>query len=413
MKDRYDVIVVGGGASGMMAAGIAASRGKRVLLIEKNRKLGEKLSITGGGRCNIMNAEEDVRVLLSHFGDAAEFLRSPFAQFGLKESISFFESIGVPTVTEGRKRMFPVSQSAEDVTAKLFAYVKAKGVEIRVGLPVAKVYVGKDGIESVLVGGKELSSNTYIFATGGVSHPETGSTGDGFRWLKEAGHTVTEPTPTIVPLRTKEAWSKALAGTTIKDMRMTVSVNGAKRFKLAGDVLLTHFGVSGPLVLNAASRIADYLHEGEVTLSIDTRPQTDLGVLDKEIALAFDAGRNRILRNAFRSIAPEGTADAILSLLPDIDPEKKVHSVTKEERRRLAELLKTLPLTVSGLMGLNRAVVADGGVALSEVDTKTMRSKKCPNLFIIGDLLNIRRPTGGYSLQLCWTTGYVAGTSAS
>jgi predicted Rossmann fold flavoprotein len=194
---------------------------------------------------------------------------------------------------------------------------------------------------------------------------------------------------------------------------MTVSVNGAKRFKLSGDVLLTHFGVSGPLILNAAGRIADYLHEGEVTLSIDTRPQTDLGVLDKEITLAFDVGRNRNLRNAFRSIAPEGTADAILSLLPDIDPEKKVHSVTKEERRKLAELLKALPLTVSGLMGLNRAVVADGGVALSEVDTKTMRSKKCPNLFIIGDLLNIRRPTGGYSLQLCWTTGYVAGTSAS
>lgn len=412
MKERYDVIVVGGGAAGMMAAGVAASRGKWVLLVEKNRTLGQKLSITGGGRCNIMNAEEDVQALLAHFGSASDFLQSPFSKFGLKESIEFFNSIGVPTVTQARKRMFPVSEQAEDVTAKLYAYVKAQGVEIRVGLPVAKVYAGKDGIESVLVGGKEISADSYIFATGGVSHPETGSTGDGFRWLSDLGHTVVNPTPTIVPLRTKEAWSKTLAGTSIKNMRMTVFVNGTKRFKVSGDILLTHFGVSGPLVLNAAGRIADYLHEGEVTLSIDTRPETDLGILDKEIAAAFDTGRNRNLRNAFRGLAPEGTADAILSLLPDIDPEKKVHSVTKEERRSIAELLKALPLAVSGLMGMNRAVVADGGVSLMEVDTKSMRSKKCANLFIVGDLLNIRRPTGGYSLQLCWTTGYVAGVNA-
>ena len=412
MKDHYDVIVVGGGAAGMLAAGVAASRGRKTLLIEKNKKLGEKLSITGGGRCNIMNNEEDVRKLLAHFGNAAEFLQSPFAQFGLKESIIFFESIGVPTGTEARKRMFPVSQSAEDVTAKLYAYVKAQGVAIRAGLPVAKVYAGKEGIESVLVGGKEYSADSYIFATGGVSHPETGSTGDGFRWLRDLGHTVTDPTPTIVPLRTKESWSKGLAGTSIKNMRMTVSLNGERRFVLKGDVLLTHFGVSGPLILNAAGRVADLLHEGEVSLSIDTHPQTDLGILDKELAASFDAGRNRTLRNAFRVFAPEGTGDTLLTLLPDIDPEKKVHSVTKEERRRLVELLKALPLTVTGLMGMSRAVVADGGVALHEMDMKTLRSKKCPNLFIVGDLLNIRRPTGGYSLQLCWTTGFVAGSNA-
>ena len=410
-QDTYDVIVIGGGAAGMMAAGTAASRGRRVLLIEKNAKLGEKLSITGGGRCNIANAEEDVRTLLSYFGDSSEFLHAPFAQFGLAETVAFFESIGVPTVTEGRKRMFPASQSAEDVTRALYEYLKAQGVTIRTNLPVAKIYASDGCIDSVLMGGKEYRAESYVLATGGVSHPETGSTGDGFRWLRDLGHTVADPTPTIVPLRTKESWSKALSGTALKGMRMSVSAEGRRAFALKGDVLFTHFGISGPLVLNAAGRIADLMQEGEVSLSIDAFPSEDLGILDKRIARSFEEGRNRTLRNAWKDVAPSGMADAILALA-ELDPEMKVHSVTKEERRRLAELVKALPLTVSGLMGMSRAVVADGGVPLDEMDMRTMRSKKLGNLFVIGDLLNIRRPTGGYSLQLCWTTGFVAGQHA-
>ena len=193
---------------------------------------------------------------------------------------------------------------------------------------------------------------------------------------------------------------------------MTVFVDGVKKQVLKGDVLLTHFGISGPLILNAAGKIADLMQEGEVTAHIDTYPLNDLGILDKHIAAVFNEHKNKELQNVFRSIAPLGTSDALLSLVPNIDRDKRVHSVTKEERRRLAELLKALPLTITGLMGLDRAVVADGGVALTEIDTKTMRSKVCENLFVVGDLLNIKRPTGGYSLQLCWTTGYVAGKNA-
>lgn len=409
--DVYDAIVVGGGAAGMMAAGIAASRGRRVLLIEKNKELGVKLSITGGGRCNIANAEENGRILLSHYGDAADFLHSPFSQFGLKETVEFFDAIGVPTVTEARKRMFPVSQSAKDVTAKLYAYVKSQGVTIKTGLPVESVRHAKGKIVSVRRGGKEYRANSYIFATGGVSHPETGSTGDGFGWLRDFGHMVTEPTPTIVPLKVKEPWVKSLAGIMIRDMKLTVYVQGSRRFALTGNLLLTHFGISGPLILNAAGKVADLMQEGEVTAVIDVYPQMDLGILDKHIATVFDQNKNKELKNVFRLIAPLGAGDSLLLLVPDINPDKRVHSVTKEERRKLAELLKALPLTITGLMGLSRAVVADGGVALSEVDTKTMRSKVCKNLFIIGDLLNIRRPTGGYSLQLCWTSGFVAGAN--
>jgi predicted Rossmann fold flavoprotein len=412
LDGAYDVIVIGGGAAGMMAAGVAASNGKRVLLIEKNRKLGEKLSITGGGRCNIANAEEDERKLLSNFGSAANFLHSPFSQFGVAETFKFFDSIGVPTVVEAKNRAFPWSKSAPEVTAAMFKYVKAQGVDIKIGLPVARVQANNGKISSVLMGGKEYTADSYIFSTGGVSHPETGSTGDGFRWLTELGHSVENPTPTIVPLRVKDAWVKSLAGITIKDMKMTVFVDGTKKQVLKGDVLLTHFGISGPLILNAAGKIADLMQEGEVTAHIDTYPLKDLGILDKHIATVFNDNKNKELQNVFRSLAPLGTSDALLSLVPNIDCDKRVHSVTKEERRRLAELLKALPLTISGLMGLDRAVVADGGVALTEIDTKTMRSKVCENLFVIGDLLNIKRPTGGYSLQLCWTTGYVAGKNA-
>ncbi len=410
--ERYDVIVMGGGAAGMMAAGIAASKGRRVLLIEKNKRLGEKLSITGGGRCNIANAEEDERVLLSHFGEATDYLYSPFAQFGVADTFRFFESIGVPTVVEGRKRAFPVSQSAEDVTAALYQYVKAQGVTVSVGLPVARIHAEEGRIASVLMGGKEYEADSYVLATGGVSHPETGSTGDGFRWLRDLGHSVTDPSPTIVPLKVADGWVKSLAGTTLKDIRMTVLLDGERKFKLAGDVLLTHFGISGPLILNAAGKVSDLMQEGEVSARIDCFPGEDLGLLDKRIAGVFDENKNKELKNVFRQIAPLGTAEALLTLVPDIDPDTRVHSVTKEERRRIAELLKALPLSITGLMGLNRAVVADGGVALSEVDMKTMRSKRCDNLFVIGDLLNIRRPTGGYSLQLCWTTGFVAGQNA-
>lgn len=408
----YDVIVIGGGAAGMMAASVAAGRGKRVLLIEKNKLLGEKLSITGGGRCNILNAEYDTRALLAHFGDSAQFLFSAFFQFGVKDTEAFFESIGVPLVVEDRKRAFPVSQSAEDVTAKLFAHLKAHGVVIRAGLPVVRIYAQNGAIESVLMGGKEYTATSYILATGGVSHPETGSTGDGFRWLRDLGHAVEEPTPTIVPLKTREEWSKVLAGTTLKNVRMHVRLNGERKTTITGDVLLTHFGVSGPTILNAASAISDLMEEGEVQLMIDMRPTTDVGILDKELLVLFEANKNKTLKNALRAVVPGGTVDAILSLVPQIDPEKKVHGVTKDERRAIAELLKALPLTVTGRMGLSRAVVADGGVPLTELDMRTMRSQKLSNLFIVGDLLHIRRPTGGYSLQLCWTTGYVAGMHA-
>lgn len=411
-KPAYDVIVVGGGAAGLMAAGIAASNGKKVLLLEKNDVVGKKLSITGGGRCNILNAEEDERALLAHFGDAAPFLYSAFAEFGMEDTLAFFENQGLPIVVEARKRAFPKTMRAIDVVNALDRYLAIGKVEVMLDTPVLRVKIADGRIESLQAQGYELSAASYIFATGGVSHPETGSTGDGFKFLEELGHTVVTPTPTIVPLKVHEAWVKRLKGTTLKNAKITFMGENGQKFSRKGDILLTHFGISGPTILNAAGDVADMLHEGPVAAHIDLYPGTDMGTLDQELVALFDAHKNKQLGNTLTAMLPEAVIRETVGLIDGLALDTKVHSVSKEHRRAYAHVLKALPFTVTELMGMSRAVVADGGVPLTEIDMRTMRSKKCDNLFVTGDLLHINRPTGGYSLQLCWTTGYIAGKNA-
>lgn len=406
----YDVIVIGGGASGMMAAGRASELGKRVLLLEKNATLGAKLAITGGGRCNITNAEDDERLLLAKYGEADKFLHTTFAQFGMRDTFSFFESRGLALKVETYKRAFPVSERATDVVAVLEKYLAKGKVEVRTNISVKKIVAVGGRITHVETSEGEFSATSYILATGGVSHPETGSTGDGFSWLRGLGHTITAPTPTIVPLKVRESWVKKLSGVSLTAMKITFYVDGAKQFSKTGPLLFTHFGISGPTILNSAGKVSGLIPEGIVTATIDLFPGVDQGALDRKITEVFDVNKNKLLRNVLKDITPPGTSDALLTLVPSIDPETKVHSVTKEARKKLVELCKRVPLTITGLMGFDRAVVADGGLPLTEVDTRTMRSSLIENLYVTGDLLHITRPSGGYSLQLCWTTGYVAGS---
>jgi hypothetical protein len=414
----FDVIVVGGGASGMFAAGRSAELGKKVLLLEKNMGLGEKLKITGGGRCNITNAEFDIRVLLKNYGKAEQFLYSSFSLFGVKETFEFFENKGMPFIIEPGKRAFPKTESAYDVLKILEKYMRDGGVNIKTNSPVSKILkenISKSKIKTitgVMVNDKIYKAKSYILSTGGNSHPETGSTGDGYDWLRDLGHDVKSPTPTVVPLRVKDAWVKSLSGVSISSMKITFYVDGVKSFSKKGKLLFTHFGLSGPLILNSAGKVDELLNTGNVTAKIDFFPNTNELELENTIIKIFDNNKNKILKNILSEIVPKGTSDAVLLLLKNIDPNTKVHSFTKENRKNLISILKTMPVSIIGLMGFDKAVVADGGINLSEIDMKTMKSKIYENLFVTGDLLHTNRPSGGFSLQICWTTGYIAGSNA-
>ncbi len=407
-----NIIVIGGGASGMMAAAVAASGGKKVVLLEKNNALGEKLKITGGGRCNITNNERDLRSFLENYGRAREFLFSPFAQFGVQDTFDYFESRDLNLVVQARNRVFPTSEKAWDVYKTLEKELQKQKVIIKSNAKVLKVNTKGDKVVSVETTQGLFEGKSFILATGGVSHPETGSTGNGFKWLRDLGHTVKDPTPTIVPIATSDEWSHQLAGVSLTFMKITFFLDGKKQFSKTGKVLFTHFGLSSPLILNSAAAVGELLMNGDVTAQIDAFPETDLGALDDKIVHIFNQNKNKLLKTVFPDLVPQGTVKGIQLLFPEINFDTPVHSVTKDQRKKIVNTLKALPVQITGLMGNDRAVSADGGVVLEEVDMKTMRSKKYDNLYIVGDLLHINRPSGGYSLQLCWTTGFIAGKNA-
>ncbi len=409
----WDVIVIGGGASGMMAAGRAAELGARVLVLEKNSRLGEKLLITGGGRSNITNQEYDNRKLLTKFKDKSQFLFSPFAQFSVKETLAFFHKHGMQTKLEAEGRMFPATEKAETVWQTLVAYLKEGGVKVRSNAEVKGFATTGRKITGVrLAGGEILSARSYILATGGSSRPETGSTGDGFKWLLKLGHTVKLPHPALVPIKTKEKWAHELSGLSFKDVRVTLMQNGNIHGKQVGKILFTHVGLSGPLILNMSKDIGELLKYGVVELYVDLFPKMDNGTLDRHVLEIFKAAQNKKLKNVLDKVVPSALAAAAIPLLK-LDGNKELNKVSKTERTVIVKFLKEIPLTPMSLLGTEKAVVVSGGINLKEVDVKTMRSQKYPNLYLVGDVLDIDRPSGGYSLQLCWTTGFVAGTHAA
>lgn len=397
----------------MMAAGRAAERGMKVLLIEKNKDLGKKLSITGGGRCNIFNAEEDERKLIENYGDAAKFLYSPFSQHGMRDSFDFFEKRGLPIVVEARKRAFPESQKATDVTRVMKKYVTDNNVDLETGTKVLGFVVEDKKIVGVKTSSGLYIGDAYILATGGSSHKETGSTGEGVGWLEKLGHTVHGANPDVVPLTVADGWVKSLSGTSLSFMKITFGADRKKsdgRFSRVGKILFTHFGISGPLILNAAHEVKKLLENGPVKATIDMYPDTETHIIRRRVLDVFDKNKNKILKNIVKEFVPDGMGEAVLSQLLPEQQSMKIHSIAKEERHKIADRLKDMPLTITGTMGMDWAVISDGGVDLKEVNTKTLQSKIHNNLYFTGDVLHVNRPSGGYSLQLCWTTGYVAGS---
>jgi predicted Rossmann fold flavoprotein len=407
---HYDVIVVGGGPAGMMAAGTAAARGARVLLLEKNPTLGKKLSITGGGRCNVTNNEADLRTFLNHYGESAKFLFSTFSQFANQDTINFLAKQGLATKVEDRNRVFPVTESAASVTALMVRYLEDTHVTVRTRSEVKSFTQDGQTITGVILSDHSVyTAHNIIIATGGKSRPDTGSTGDGFLWLTELGHTVIAPDPSLVPVAVKEPWIADLAGLTLPEVKLSIYEESKKVLSKTGRLLFTHVGVSGPMVLNLSKTIGELLPYGEVRLVLDLFPKSDHGTLDAELVILFEHHQNKFLRNTLPDILPASLVPVILRLT-GIDPDTPCHSVTKENRKLLTTLLKAFSLSVRGLLEVDKAIVTSGGVTLTEVNFKTMQSRIHQNLYLVGDILNIDRPSGGFSLQLCWSTGYVAGT---
>lgn len=405
------VLVIGGGAAGMMAAVAAAGNGAQVLLLEKNEKLGKKLFITGKGRCNITNAA-DLEDLFSAVVSNPKFLYSSFYSFTNDQVISFFEELGVQTKVERGGRVFPVSDHSSDVIRALEREMDRLGVEIRLRTEVKELIIENSTVKGVLLSsGKKMYVDAVIAATGGISYPSTGSTGDGYRFAGQCGHKVTELLPSLVPMEVKEWYARELMGLSLRNIEIRVTDGKKKLYQEFGEMLFTHYGVTGPVILSASSIVGKKLKEKELTLHIDLKPALTEEQLDKRVLREFEENHNRQFKNAVDSLFPSKLRPIMVEL-SGIPEEKKVHEITKEERLHFVRLIKDFTMTLSGLRGYKEAIITKGGVSVKEIDPGTMESKLVKGLYFAGEVLDLDAVTGGYNLQIAWSTGYLAGINA-
>ena len=406
-----NVIVVGGGAAGMMAAVFAARNGQNVQLLEKNEKLGKKLFITGKGRCNITNAA-DIEDLFTAVISNPKFLYSGFYSFTNQQVIDFFEELGVKTKIERGERVFPVSDHSSDVIAAFSRELKSLGVSVSLHTEVRELLCEQDKVCGVLLtNGKKMKADAVIVATGGISYPSTGSTGDGYRFAKETGHRVTDLLPSLVPMEVRQWYAKELQGLSLRNIEICITDGKKKLYEEFGEMLFTHYGVTGPVILSASSVVGKTLRKKELTLHIDLKPALSEEQLDKRILREFDANHNKQYKNSIDSLFPAKLKPVMIEL-SEIEPEKKVNEITKEERQRLVHLIKDFTMTLTGLRSYNEAIITKGGVSVKEVDPGTMESKKMKGLYFAGEVLDLDAVTGGYNLQIAWSTGYLAGMNA-
>ena len=411
-EDIFDVAVVGGGPAGMMAAGRAAELGAKVILLEKNDTLGKKLLLTGKGRCNLTNVEFNLKKLVENYGLEGKFLFHAFSVFGPKQAIGLFGKLGLETKIERGQRVFPVSNGSIDVLKALVKYLDQNKANIRYDAKVIGIKYKDKKIEKLVLKDKEIFARNYVFCTGGKSYASTGSTGDGFKWAKDLGHHIEELAPALVPIAIKEDWIKELQGLSLKNVEINVFQNNKKMANKFGECLFAHFGMSGPIILDISKTAGKLLKKGKVELSLDLKPALDFAKLDQRLQRDFAKYQRKSFKNSLDDLLPKKLIPVMINF-SHIDPEKKTNNITKEERQNLAKLLKDLKMTVKELLGFGNAIITSGGVSLKEIDHQTMRSKIIDNLFFAGEIIDIDGPTGGFNLQNCWSTGYLAGESAA
>ncbi len=406
------VIIIGGGAAGMMAGIAAARNGHQVQIYEKNEKLGKKLYITGKGRCNLTNAC-DLEDLFRSVVHNPKFLYSAFYSFSNQDVMELMEQNGCPVKTERGNRVFPVSDKASDVTGALTGCLKHLGVEIFLREEVKELGIEAGRARGVILkrNGRFVEGDAVLVATGGLSYPATGSTGDGYRFAGQAGHHIAELSPALVPFETAEPVVKELQGLSLRNIRAAIRKGGKVLYEEFGEMLFTHYGVSGPVLLSASSYVTKEIRKEPLVLSIDLKPALSAEQLDARILRDFEEVKNRQFKNALVHLLPARMVPVIVSQ-SGISPEKKVNEISREERHRIVSAVKDFRLTLTGLRDYKEAIITQGGVSVREVNPSTMESKLVKGLYFAGEVLDVDAVTGGYNLQIAWSTGYLAGISA-
>ena len=411
-----NIIVIGGGAAGMMAAVAAAGQGHKVCLIEKNEKLGKKLFITGKGRCNVTNAG-DMETLFANICTNEKFLYSAFYGYDNQAVMTFLEEAGCPLKIERGDRVFPVSDHSSDVISAFSRQLKKLSVEVLLNSEVTGVLTEENQFTAIrLKNGRTINADACIVCTGGISYPSTGSTGDGYRFAEENGHRLVEPKPALVPLETKEEWCRELMGLALKNVSVRLMKGKKEIYQGFGEMLFTHFGVSGPLILSASSfYVKQQGKKGkadeDVKVFIDLKPALTVEQLDKRILRDFEESKNKQFKNALNGLFPTRLIPVMIAL-SGIEPDKRVNEITKAERQSFAALIKAIPLTVTGTRSFAEAIITQGGISVKDINPSTMESKIVKNLYFAGEVLDLDAMTGGFNLQIAWSTGHLAGESA-
>lgn len=404
------IVVIGGGPAGMMAAGTAAQRGHRVKLIEQNKILGKKLLITGKGRCNVTNACADIEELIRNVPTNGRFLYSAFYGFTNRMTMDFFESLGVPLKVERGNRVFPASDQSRDIAQALRRYLVQNNVEL-ICDRVDDILTENGRVCGVKTAGRgRIECEGVILATGGMSYQKTGSTGDGYTWAEELGHEICEIQPSLVPIRVAEDWIDELQGITLKNVRITVWNQKKKKiYTDFGEMMFAHFGLTGPIILSASAHMRR-MGKDDYTICLDLKPALEEKQLDQRICRDFQQNLNRDFCNSLKGLLPSGMIPTVVALC-GIDPHKKVNSVTKEERSRLLRILKEMEFHVTGFCPIEQAIITSGGVNVKEINPSTMESKLVPGLFFAGEIMDVDAYTGGFNLQIAFSTGHLAGSS--